>query len=81
MIGGDCGEGPDTVRENGRLHHLPVFSDEAIGFRLVHNDGPRRVRRGGSWSLSAQNARVADRFVIDPAGRYDRLGFRMVRDG
>jgi formylglycine-generating enzyme required for sulfatase activity len=41
--------------------------------------GSLRVRRGGGWSFSAADARVAHRSVGAPAGRYDHLGFRLAR--
>jgi formylglycine-generating enzyme required for sulfatase activity len=39
-----------------------------------------RVLRGGSWGLSAGNARAACRFGLDPGGRYGYLGLRLARD-
>jgi hypothetical protein len=39
-----------------------------------------RVYRGGSWSYSAQFARVAFRFRFDPARRHGILGLRLAHD-
>jgi sulfatase modifying factor 1 len=38
-----------------------------------------RVIRGGSCGNYATNARVAERWSSAPGGRYDFLGFRIVR--
>ena len=40
--------------------------------------GPHRVRRGGSWNLSAGDCRSALRNNIDPGFRYFFLGLRLV---
>jgi formylglycine-generating enzyme required for sulfatase activity len=39
-----------------------------------------RVLRGGSWGLSAVNARAAVRYWYYPGFRYDFLGLRLARD-
>jgi formylglycine-generating enzyme required for sulfatase activity len=39
-----------------------------------------RVYRGGGWNSSARYARVANRLRLDPAFRYDFLGFRLAYD-
>ena len=41
--------------------------------------GSYRVSRGGSWGLTAGNARVANRGRYPPEDRYDDLGFRLAR--
>ena len=38
-----------------------------------------RVLRGGSWSNLPRNARVADRYRLDPDYRNSNLGFRLAR--
>jgi len=40
--------------------------------------GSNRVVRGGSWYIDGNRCRVARRASIDPADRYDYLGFRVV---
>lgn len=45
---------------------------------LGPSTGVLRVFRGGSWDYTASNARVAWR-DITPTGRYNSLGFRIVR--
>ena len=60
-------------------HMVTAGEEGSTGFRLVH-EGSDRVYRGGSWSLSAQRARVAYRFSVDPGLRSVNLGFRLVRD-
>jgi len=40
--------------------------------------GSNRVLRGGSWSGSAADCRVADRGHSDPSDRNDSIGFRVV---
>ena len=79
-IGGDFNEGLGTVRQNGRHYHTPSFSDDGIGFRVVC-ESSNRVRRGGSWYVSAQVARMAYRGSYVPTGRYGDLGFRLAREG
>ena len=78
-IGGDFTEGLTTVRQNGRLYHTPSFSDDGIGFRLVHDDADR-VARGGGWNSYPEDARVANRGRSTPSGRYTYLGLRLVRE-
>ena len=78
-IGGDFTEGLTTVRQNGRLYHTPSFSDDGIGFRLVHDDADR-VGRGGGWYYTPGYARVANRNRIPPSGRNSIVGFRLVRE-
>ena len=39
-----------------------------------------RVLRGGSWNLTAVNARAALRSWFLPGDRYVNLGLRLVRD-
>ena len=41
--------------------------------------GSYRVVRGGSWSYSPQNCRVADRYDFSPSYRSSNLGFRLAR--
>ena len=41
--------------------------------------GSQRVRRGGSWSSSAEICRSANRYLNFPDYRSSRLGFRLVR--
>jgi len=41
--------------------------------------GSNRVLRGGSWLVNGQYLRSAYRDGIDPSGRYNNLGFRLVR--
>jgi len=55
------------------------YADEAQTDPQGASSGSYRVGRGGRWSLSAQHARSAIRFYIDPFGRGDDLGFRVVR--
>ncbi len=43
------------------------------------NSGDFRVLRGGSWSFSARDCRVADRLFIDPGNRINFNGFRLSR--
>jgi formylglycine-generating enzyme required for sulfatase activity len=54
----------------------------ARGFCLAHDivGGANRVLRGGSWLSSAQGARVALRYGVGPAFRFDYLGFRLAYD-
>jgi len=42
------------------------------------SSGQSRVLRGGSWLCNADYCRAADRFRINPDGRYYRDGFRLV---
>lgn len=44
------------------------------------SSGSGRCFRGGSWSLSANYAGVANRVNFSPYGRYDSLGIRLVRN-
>jgi hypothetical protein len=41
--------------------------------------GSDRVFRGGSWFNQPKNARVIDRYKGRPVGRYNYLGFRLLR--
>jgi formylglycine-generating enzyme required for sulfatase activity len=41
------------------------------------SSGTYRVRRGGSWILTARNCRSASRFGYDPGLRFNLLGFRL----
>jgi len=41
--------------------------------------GTNRVRRGGCWGNLAQNLRSAYRGFDTPSGRYNSIGFRLVR--
>jgi formylglycine-generating enzyme required for sulfatase activity len=41
--------------------------------------GSYRVNRGGGWSNGARSARVANRDGLDPAIRFNNLGFRLLR--
>ena len=43
------------------------------------SSGSVRLRRGGSWSSVAGNARASYRLSGDPSYRNDRLGFRFLR--
>jgi formylglycine-generating enzyme required for sulfatase activity len=43
------------------------------------SSGSYRVVRGGSWSYSPQNCRVASRFYYAPGNRNSGLGFRLAR--
>ena len=43
------------------------------------SSGDGRVNRGGSWGNSASNCTVSRRSYDGPNGRYDGLGFRLVR--
>jgi formylglycine-generating enzyme required for sulfatase activity len=45
------------------------------------SSGPYRLRRGGSWSTSAQDIRSAFRGYDTPSNRDGNLGFRIVRNG
>ena len=49
-------------------------------FRTQFEKGPGRVNRGGSWNVTAGNARAASRYVNSPGHRYDILGFRLCCD-
>lgn len=40
--------------------------------------GSNRVIRGGAWNYPAVSCRTANRNYLDPAGRYDSGGFRLV---
>jgi formylglycine-generating enzyme required for sulfatase activity len=42
--------------------------------------GADRVLRGGSWYGNGQGLRSASRDIIDPSGRHNGLGFRLVRN-
>lgn len=44
------------------------------------NEEGLRVFRGGSFGYTPPNVRSAYRNAIDPAGRYDNLGFRLTQD-
>ena len=44
------------------------------------SSGAGRVLRGGSWNYSARFARSAQREGNFPSGRYNHLGFRVVRN-
>lgn len=78
-IGGDFTEGLGTVRENGRINHTPSFSDDGIGFRVVHDDS-YRVLRGGWWYDLADNERAANRDWGNPGRRSGSLGLRLVKE-
>ena len=39
--------------------------------------GSTRVRRGGSWHSDGSALRSAQRYMQNPSGRYDALGFRV----
>ena len=41
--------------------------------------GSGRVVRGGSFSGFASDVRVSDRYGNTPGGRYDGVGFRLLR--
>jgi formylglycine-generating enzyme required for sulfatase activity len=41
--------------------------------------GSNRVGRGGSWNRTASSCRSASRGNNGPSGRYDNIGFRLVR--
>ena len=43
------------------------------------NGGSYRVYRGGCWSRAPQSCRSASRYGDSPSGRYDDLGFRVLR--
>lgn len=43
------------------------------------SSGPNRVRRGGSWYHVSSGCMVAYRNGYGPYGRYDHIGFRVVR--
>jgi formylglycine-generating enzyme required for sulfatase activity len=42
--------------------------------------GSIRVFRGGSWNYLPEDVRTSRRSSIAPAGQYDDLGFRIVRN-
>ncbi|NES22975.1 MAG: formylglycine-generating enzyme family protein [Symploca sp. SIO3E6] len=42
------------------------------------HDNPYRMLRGGSWSDGLQFCRCANRFRVEPEGRFNLLGFRVV---
>jgi formylglycine-generating enzyme required for sulfatase activity len=44
-------------------------------------DARKRVERGGSWKSNDQKLRSASRHYNIPSGRYNDLGFRVVRSG
>jgi formylglycine-generating enzyme required for sulfatase activity len=67
-----------AARENESQPGLPSSESRYVSFRLAH-DGDNRVRRGGCWFDSAEFARVAYRFGVDPASRVGILGFRLAR--
>lgn len=46
---------------------------------VAGNTGSCRVIRGGSWYFDAQLLRSANRFYGGPDGRYNNVGFRLVR--
>ncbi len=59
------------------------YSNSYLGAETQDPRGPRdgasRVQRGGSFSGEAVNARVADRFGIEPTFRVINVGFRLAR--
>ena len=55
------------------------YAEEAIEDPIGPERASDRVVRGGSWSSGPQDARVANRFRLEPTGRYVILGFRVAR--
>ena len=58
---------------------LENYTNEWI-LENYRNVKPERVLRGGTWSSSAQNVRVAARDYDSPTRMNDFIGFRCVRD-
>ena len=57
------------------------YSSSPINNPRGPNTGDRRVLRGGDWSSSAGNCRVANRHQNFPSGMTNGVGFRVVRSG
>ena len=54
-------------------------TDRRLGLTTACSDGSRRVVRGGSWCISPQYLRSADRGGYLAVGRGFNLGFRLAR--